>query len=36
MGGGEACSTWQAFPFSVAENLLDGAMEKKKKQGEMN
>ena len=36
LGGGEAGSTWRAFPFSAAENLLDGAMKKKEKQGEMN
>ena len=36
LGGGEAGSTWQAFPFSAAENLLDGAMKKKEKQGRMN
>ena len=36
LGGGEAGSTWRAFPFSVAENLLDGAMKKKEKQGGMN
>ena len=36
LGGGEAGSTRQAFPFSAAENLLDGAMKKKKKQGEVN
>ena len=36
LGGGEAGSTWRAFPFSAAENLLDGAMKKKEKQGGMN
>ena len=36
LGGGEAGSTQQAFPFSAAENLLDGAMKKKEKQGGMN
>ena len=36
LGGGEAGSTRQAFPFSAAENLLDGAMKKKEKQGGMN
>ena len=36
LGGGEAGSTWRAFPFSAAENLLDGAMKKKEKQGWMN
>ena len=36
LGGVEAGSTWRAFPFSAAENLLDGAMKKKEKQGGMN
>ena len=36
LGGGEAGSTRQAFPFSAAENLIDGAMKKKEKQGGMN
>ena len=36
LGGGEAGSTWRAFPFSAAENLLDGAMKKKEKQKGMN
>ena len=36
LGGGEAGSTWRAFPLSAAENLLDGAMKKKEKQGGMN
>ena len=36
LGAGEAGSTWRAFPFSAAENLLDGAMKKKEKQGGMN
>ena len=36
LGGGEARPTWQAFPFSAAENHLDGAMKKKEKQAEIN
>ena len=36
LGGGEAGSTRRAFPFSAAENLLDGAMKKKEKQRGMN
>ena len=36
LGGGEAGSTWRAYPFSADENLLDGAMKKKEKRGGMN
>ena len=36
LGRGEAGSTWRAFPFSAAENFLDGAMKKKEKQEGMD
>ena len=36
LGGGEAGSTWRAYPFSADENLHDGAMKKKEKQGGVN
>ena len=36
LAGGEPGPSWRAFPFSAAENLLDGAMKKKEKQGGMN
>ena len=33
LGVGESGSTWRAFPFSVAENLFDGAMKKEDPEG---